>query len=136
MPMLRRLIPAVAGLACCLLMGGCSITRKSASIDSISRTPFLGLELAPKRTAPAPETQRIKRDRSVPVDIEPAKLVSNGAQKDTSWWQRLAGSEKRPVISLPRTDVVEAPPTKIEALAHLCRSECREPSERVRLVDS
>lgn len=115
MAMMHRLVFVAAGLAYCLLPTGCSITRKSASYDSTSRMPWLGMELAPKRREPAPETQRIKRDRSVPVEIEPAKLVANGPQKDTSWWQRLSGTEKRPVISLPRTDLVETAPIQIEA---------------------
>ncbi len=75
----------------------------------------MGLELAPKSSEPAPETRRIKRDHSVPVEIEPAKLVANGVQKDASWWQRLVGPERRPVIPLPRTDIVEPAPMKIGA---------------------
>ena len=116
MPCVRRDVPVVFGLAICLLSAGCAITRKSASIDSTSKMPWLGLELAPKRSEPAPETRRIKRDHQQPVEIEPAKLVVNGPQKkDTSWWQRLSGSEPRPVISLPRTDVVATPPIQKDA---------------------
>jgi hypothetical protein len=74
-------------------------------LDSTSRTPFLGLELAPKRPEPAPETTRISRDREKRVDIEPAKLVANGVSQEPNWWQRLTGTEKRSSISLPRTDV-------------------------------
>jgi hypothetical protein len=98
-----RLILLVASTLS-LLAGGCSITRKSASIDSISRTPFLGLELAPKRNSPAPETHRIRMDQRDRVDVEPAKLVVNGAAKESSWWQKLTGTEKRSAIPLPRTD--------------------------------
>jgi len=105
-----RLLSAVPLMAAvCLLAGGCSITRKSASIDSISRTPFFGLELAPRRNTPAPETQRIRQEASAPVDVKPAKLMANGTPKEASWWQRLTGAEKRSSIALPRTDVAGAP---------------------------
>jgi hypothetical protein len=41
------------------LAGGCSVTRKGATVDSTSRMPFFNMELAPKAREPAPETQRI-----------------------------------------------------------------------------
>lgn len=101
----------VAGLVLICLASGCSITRKSASVDSISRMPFFGMELAPKRREPAPETHRIRRDHAVPVDLEPAKLATKGkaSSNEKAWWQRLPGVEKRTAISLPRTDVVATP---------------------------
>lgn len=94
------------------VFSGCSITGKNASIDSTSRMPFFGMELAPKRRAPAPETQRIRRDRSQTPEPEPAKLVVNGAQsdKDSTWWKKLTQAEQRPSIPLRRTDVVEPVP--------------------------
>jgi hypothetical protein len=106
---LRSLSAVPLMAAVCLLAGGCSITRKSASIDSISRTPFFGLELAPKRNTPAPETHRIRQEASVPVDVKPAKLMANGIPKEASWWQRLTGVEMRSSIALPRTDLAGTP---------------------------
>ena len=52
-------LPSVAALLLMGAVGGCSVTGKSASMDSISRMPFMNLELAPKPRDPVPETQRI-----------------------------------------------------------------------------
>lgn len=86
---------------------GCSVTRKSASLDSTSRMPFFNMELAPKRKEPAPETQRIRWDQTAAVETEPALLIANAPPADNkSWWQRLTGSEKKAAVPLPRTDLV------------------------------
>ncbi len=52
-------LPSLAALLLMGAAGGCSVTSKSAGMDSISRMPFMNLELAPKPQDPAPETQRI-----------------------------------------------------------------------------
>jgi hypothetical protein len=41
------------------LTGGCSVTRRGATMDSTSRMPFFNMELAPNQREPAPETRRI-----------------------------------------------------------------------------
>ena len=107
MTIIRAFFAAIMAGTLCVLCSGCAVTRKSATLDSTSRTPFLNLELAPQQREPAPETQRISRDREKPVGVEPAKLVANGVPKESSWWQRLTGTEQRPAISLPRTDLAK-----------------------------
>ncbi len=89
---------------------GCSVTRRGASVDSTSRMPFFNMELAPKRKEPAPETQRIRWDQSkTVVETEPAKLTANTpAGENSSWWQRLTGTEKKTAVPLPRTDLLES----------------------------
>jgi hypothetical protein len=91
---------------------GCSVTRKSATMDSTSRMPFLNMELAPKRKEPAPETQRIRWDHLTSKDEEPAQLIANAPTGDSkTWWQRITGTEKKgTAVPLPRTDLVEPVP--------------------------
>jgi hypothetical protein len=107
-----RVFLAAAGMAGCLATTGCAVTRRSASYDSMSRMPWFNLELATPQRKPAPETQRIRRDGSVPLEPEPAKLVTPAKPADSNWWQRLTGAEKEKPkpISIPRTDVAVGPP--------------------------
>lgn len=112
----QRLKTGVVVIAACLATAGCAVTRKSVSIDSGSRMPWLGMELAPKRRTPAPETTRIRRDSTAPVKAVPAKLAKEPpAQKpadsksDETWWQKITGTEKKPPIQLPRTDLEDQP---------------------------
>lgn len=95
-----------------LAMSGCAVTGKSATVDSTSKMPFFNMEVGPRSKTPAPETTRISRDGSIPLEPEPAKLVVNGSNKDSSWWQRLKGTndQKTVPIKLPRTDIVEVTP--------------------------
>jgi hypothetical protein len=97
---------------------GCAVTRKSVSIDSGSKTPWLGLELAPKKKSAVPEATRIRRDDSVPLEPVPANLVKDSAPqpKEDSWWQKLTGTEKRTPIKLPRTDLEDAAANKPSAV--------------------
>jgi hypothetical protein len=113
----RTIIAAAAVSASCLATG-CAVTGKSATLDSVTKRPFLNIELAPKKRDPAPETQRIRLDGSIPLEPEPAKLVTNGPAKNASWWQRLKGTETKSSISLPRTDLNDPPPEpqRIEVL--------------------
>ncbi len=92
------------------LTSGCSITRKSASVDSVSRLPFFGMELAPKQREPAPETRRIRLEGSIPLEPEPAILVPSAPMKDAAWWPRKKGPDKRTAIAIPRTDLLDSPP--------------------------
>jgi hypothetical protein len=94
--------------ATCLIAGGCSVTQKSASVDSVSRLPFFNIELAPRKRDAAPETQRIRLEGSIPLEPEPAKLIANKTSKGTSWWPRRKSSETPTSIALPRTDLTEA----------------------------
>lgn len=108
-----RVLLAAAGMASCLATTGCAVTRKSASYDSTSRMPWFNLELTTPQRKPAPETQRIRRDGSVPLEPEPAKLVTPAKPADTNWWQRLTGTENekskpKPMsVPIPRTDVAD-----------------------------
>lgn len=114
----RTIIAAAAVSTGCVLTSGCAVTGKSATLDSISRRPFVGIELGPKKREPAPETQRISRDGSIPLEPATANLIANAPAKNPSWWQRLKGTETpKAAISLPRTDLAEAPPEpqKIDA---------------------
>lgn len=101
-------------VSACWLMSGCAITRKSASIDSTSRMPFFGLEVGPKQREPAPETHRIRLEGSIPLEPEPAKLITNGSSKSSSWWshkkEKEQEPEKRTTIAIPRTDLPAAAP--------------------------
>lgn len=86
----RRL--AVAILASTYLLSGCVTQRKSFSVDSNSRVPFFGLELAPN-------------DRSTSNEIRSIGQTS----KPSRSWSDPFGSEARkrdtlPRIPLPRTD--------------------------------
>ena len=122
----QRLIVGVVVIAACLATAGCAVTRKSVSMDSGSRMPWLGMELAPKRRTPAPETTRIRRDSTAPVRAVPAKLVKEPpAQKpvesksEETWWQKITGTEKKAPIQLPRTDLADQP---VQANAALKKS--------------
>lgn len=107
----RAILASVTVSASCLVTTGCSVTGKSASVDSISRRPFVGIELAPKKRESAPETQRISRDGSIPLEPATANLIANAPAKNPSWWQRMKGTDTpKAAITLPRTDLADAPP--------------------------
>ena len=106
--MIRWQFPVAAGLLVVVsVTSGCAVTGKSASIDSTSRMPFLGMELAPRKKDAAPETQRIRRDGSIPLEPEPARLVVNGPARDMAWRQKKRSPEVKAPLRLPRTDLAE-----------------------------
>lgn len=107
---LSRQVLAFATCVLCGLFCGCAVTRKSASYDSTSKMPWMGLELAAPRKAPAPETQRIRLEGSIPLEPEPAKLVMLKPRKESA--RRSLKKETTDVprpIPIPRTDVSDAP---------------------------
>ena len=113
----RKFLACIVMLAACLGPTGCAVTRKSVSMDSGSKMPWLGMELAPQRRPPAPEVKRIRNDQSVPLEAVPAKLIKEDVPKEGGWWQKLTGTEKRAPIKLPRTDLDVSPPMTAKVAA-------------------
>lgn len=109
MSTLKRLL----AVSVCVMFGlstGCAVTRKSASYDSGSKMPWFGLELARPQRTPAPETQRIRLEGSIPLEPEPAKLVLSKPRKAASkTLMKQATPEHRGPIPIPRTDISDAP---------------------------
>jgi hypothetical protein len=94
-----------------LTLSGCTLGRSSLSIDSNSRSPWLGLELIPGRKSAdaAAYNRAIAQQRSPSGDQTQVHAAIQKPKKET----RLPGwlnpiSEKTP-LPLPRTDVQPPP---------------------------
>ncbi len=106
-------------LTCCCWMillssvalSGCALGRSSLSIDSNSRSPWLGLELIPgkKPADPANYHRSIAQHRSQPGDQAEIQAAIQKPKKESRLPGWLNPMAERTPLPLPRTDV-EPPP--------------------------
>ncbi|OYW18101.1 MAG: hypothetical protein B7Z55_11265, partial [Planctomycetales bacterium 12-60-4] len=92
-------------------LSGCAFGRSSLSIDSNSRSPWLGLELIPsrKKADPPNYNRSVAQQRystEVQAEIQPAVQKPKKESRLPNWLNPMA---ERTPLPLPRTDV-EPPP--------------------------
>jgi hypothetical protein len=91
-------------------LSGCALERSSVSMDSNSRFPFFGFQLAPKKKEEPAYQRSISQHRSRPSDVPKIQPAVREPERESAWPQWLSLPTARPVLPLPRTDrVVEEP---------------------------
>jgi len=106
-------IVAPAALASAFLCGtallsGCALEHPSMSLDSVSKRPFFGVQVAPKKKEPAYD-RTISQDRSRAADAVRIQPAIRETERESHWPNWLTLPTSRPVLSLPRTDQDETP---------------------------
>ena len=102
-------MPPVPQIRFCLVLlalgwcTGCAVERSSLSIDSNSRVPFLGMQLAPAKKKEPVYQKSISRGLSTKSDAAVVQLAVEEPRSDTHWadWLSPAPRVSQP---LPRTD--------------------------------
>src|SRR5581483_11563542 len=95
-----------------LLGSGCALEHPSVSVDSISKRPFFGVQVAPKKKEGPVYDRAIVQDRPVETrtaDAGASKSVSVQTalletESDRRWGSWLPLPSSKPTIPLPRTD--------------------------------
>jgi hypothetical protein len=88
-----------ASLAC-----GCAVERSSLSIDSNSRVPFMGLQLAPPKKKEPVYQRSISRDRAAQSEAAVVRLAQHEPRTESRWTDWLTPSPPRVSQPLPRTE--------------------------------
>uniref|UniRef100_A0A7C2JYN1 DUF3035 domain-containing protein n=1 Tax=Schlesneria paludicola TaxID=360056 RepID=A0A7C2JYN1_9PLAN len=85
------------------LCAGCAVERSSLSIDSNSRVPFLGLQLAPSKKKEPVYQRSISREPAAKSAAATVQLAVEEPRGDTHWtdWLTPAPRFSQP---LPRTE--------------------------------
>jgi hypothetical protein len=96
-------LPIWWAFAVLALAGGCALEHPSVSMDSISRRPFFGFQLAPK-AKPAGYHRQISQ-KSGEADLPKIQPAVREVESDHKWPQWLTLPSPRPVLPLPRTDL-------------------------------
>ena len=97
--------------SCCCAAAGCAIGGRSASIDSNSRIPFIGLEfLERQRKSDGPPIHSIRSDQNLNVRIKPVGLkklpgVRNQTGERSVPNPNVQAPGRLAPATLPRTDV-------------------------------
>jgi hypothetical protein len=100
------------GVIALATMGGCAVERSSLSIDSNSRVPFLGLQLAPPKSKEPAYQRQISRERKKSGADQPkVALAVESTKTETKWPDWLNPLPQRVSQPLPRTEPEPATPT-------------------------
>jgi hypothetical protein len=106
-PSLRAPFTAGIGLSLTLAAGGCAVEHSSLSIDSNSRSPFLGLQLAPPKSKEPAYHRPIARERGKKgTDEAKVALAVDPPRTETKWSDWLNPLPQRVSQPLPRTEPV------------------------------
>ena len=120
----RRLLPVVA-IGASILTGGCAVNRTSMSMDSVSRRPFFGIELAPKKRSTPVYEKSIAQHRRQAADAPKVQPAIRETKTDGPWPEWLALPSSRPTLPLPRTDLAVG----TAGTTHTASSETTQPIE-------
>ena len=104
--MMHRFVLSMVG-GVILLAGspGCQVAKSSFQMDSDSRLPFFGLQMAPKKKEPKPNVSPLSQSEAPVAKTTPASFDGEAATPRGSRWSKWFGRFGKPKrIPLPITD--------------------------------